>query len=29
MLLSIIPLNLIQKIKTIRDYLNRIHKVDQ
>jgi hypothetical protein len=29
MLLSMIPLNLIQKIKTIRDYLNLIHKVDQ
>jgi hypothetical protein len=29
MMLSMIPLNLIQKIKTIRDYLNRIHKFGQ
>lgn len=28
MLLSMIPLNLVQKIKNIRDYLNMIHKVD-
>ncbi|CAK58233.1 unnamed protein product (macronuclear) [Paramecium tetraurelia] len=29
LLLSMIPLNLIQRIKAIREYLNRIHKVDQ
>ncbi|CAD8104910.1 unnamed protein product [Paramecium sonneborni] len=28
LLLSMIPLNLIQRIKAIREYLNRIHKVD-
>ncbi|CAD8089669.1 unnamed protein product [Paramecium primaurelia] len=28
LLLSMIPLNLIQRIKAVREYLNRIHKVD-